>query len=57
MRKIGFFEHLVQRAVERPRRGEVAPERLLDDDARILSRSRARQPLNDGGEHAGGIAR
>ena len=43
----------VERAVQLLGRGEVAAERLLDDDAGVLDAARFRQPFDDGGEHAG----
>ncbi len=41
-----------KRAVERLRRGEVAAERLFDDDARVVGASGVRQTLHHGAEHA-----
>ena len=59
MRKIADFrEHLVQRAVQRLRRGEVAAERLLDDDARVRRRSpTCARPCTTVANMLGGIAR
>jgi hypothetical protein len=45
-------EHLVQRAVERLRRRQVAAERFLDDHARVLGAAGFGKSLNDGPEHA-----
>ena len=55
MRKIALLgEDLVQRLVERARRGEVAAERLLDDHARVVACSRPSARLLDHRrEHAG----
>ena len=49
-----LVEHLVELGVERPRRGEVVAERLLDHDPRALGqpgvvRGRGRLPNSDGG--------
>src|SRR5207253_1903359 len=43
---------LEKRAVQRLRRGEVATERLFDDDARVLRRGTARKSFHDGREEA-----
>ena len=55
MRKIALLgEDLVQRLVERARRGEVAAERLLDDHPRVLRAARRAQSCFDHRrEHAG----
>src|SRR5581483_2842105 len=45
-------EHLVQGRIERPRRREVAAERLLDDDARASGAARAPEPADDRREQA-----
>ena len=40
--QLGLVEVLVHLVVERPRGGEVVPERLLDDDARVLGQAGVR---------------
>ena len=59
MRKIeSLREHFVQRAVERARGGEIAPERLLDDHARVRGATRAAARFaTTTGNMLGGIAR
>ena len=53
MRKIDVLgEERVQRLVELLRRGEVAAERLLDDDARALGAARAAEPVDHRRERA-----
>ena len=53
MRKIDFFgEDAVQHLVELARRGEVATERLLDDDPRVFGGACLRELLDDRREHA-----
>ena len=55
-RRLG--EHLVQRLVERARRGEVAAERLLDRDARLRGAARPAEAARPPRAKAlGGIAR
>ena len=47
MRKIDVFRKDRPRdAIELPRRGQVAAERLLDDDARVLGQTRGAEPLD-----------
>ena len=46
-----------QDPVQLARRGEVAAERLLDDDAGALGAAGLRQLLDDAAEQLGGIAR
>ena len=51
MRKIAVLrEHRPRDAVERPCRGQVAPERLFDDDARLVGQARGAESLDDRGE-------
>src|SRR6185437_1923170 len=47
-----LVEYLVQRVVERERRGEIAPEGLLDHDAGALRRARLAELRHDDREHA-----
>src|SRR6185312_9022040 len=49
----GLRERCPQDAVELPRRGEIAPEWLLDDDARATGQSFATEPLDHGREQRG----
>ena len=49
-------EHLVEHDVELVGRAQVAPERLLDDDAAAFVEPDGRQRLGDGREHRRGIA-
>ena len=53
MRKmLDFGEVRVQRLVELARRGQVAPEGLLDHDARVLRAAGGAQVLDHHREHA-----
>ena len=40
-------------AIELPRRGQVAPERLFDDDARLVGQARGAEPLDHRREERG----
>ena len=58
MRKIAdSSEDAVQRLVQRLRRGEVAPERLLDDDPRAPGAAGFAEPSTTVGNRLGGMAR
>ena len=59
MRKMRLLgKDLVQGRVQRARGGEVAPERLLDDDPRAFARSRASARFSTTtGNRLGGMAR
>jgi len=48
-----FGKRLVERRVERPRRREVAPERLLDDQARLVRHARPREGRRHHAKEAG----
>jgi hypothetical protein len=52
-----FRKHLLRDLVELPRGGEVASERLLDNDARMLGQFAAPSPLITVSKSEGGMAR
>jgi hypothetical protein len=51
---VSFVEGHVQRAIELPRRRQIAAEGLLEHDARTVCAAGAGEPLHHGGEGAGG---
>ena len=48
-----FREHRVRDVVELPRGGQIASERLFDNDARMLGQVRGAKPFDDGLEERG----
>ncbi len=48
-----FAEVRMENTVQLDGRGQISPEGLLDDDARMFGTARVRQPCRDRAEHAG----